>query len=349
MFIDRAKITVRSGKGGDGHVGFRREKYVPKGGPDGGNGGRGGSVYLRADVHLTTLEKFRYQPLYRAPDGEAGGRQRRTGADGADLVVNCPPGTQVYKLPEEVLLADLDEAGEQVLLAAGGRGGLGNSNFATPTRQTPRFATPGRPGEVLELRLELKVLADVGLAGMPNAGKSSLLARLSNARPRVAAYPFTTLSPHLGVVTIDRDRGFVMADVPGLIDGAGEGAGLGHDFLRHLERTRVIVVVVDAAATEGREPLEDYRTVRRELRAFSPELDERVGLVCANKTELPDSEECVARLRAELELPVIAVSAATGAGCDELKKQLARLLGADGLWHEDAPAADDAFDPLAGD
>lgn len=348
MFIDRAIITVKSGKGGDGVVNFRREKYVPRGGPDGGDGGNGGSVFLRATRHLNTLERFRYQPRYAAEDGKPGEKQKRTGASGDDLYIDCPVGTLVYLQPEDELLADLDEHGAVVPIARGGRGGRGNHNFATPTRRAPRFATPGRSGETLRLRLELKLLADVGLAGMPNAGKSSLIARLSNARPAVDSYPFTTLTPHLGVVTVDRERQFVMADVPGLIEGAVDGAGLGHDFLRHLERARLLAVVIDTAGTEGRDPLDDYRTIRAELSAHDPELDESVTLVVANKCDLPAAREKLDELRQAVELPVVAVSAATGEGCEELVNRLAALLAADGLWEDiDEPDVDEPYDPLA--
>jgi GTP-binding protein len=349
MFVDRAKIFVKSGSGGDGTVSFRREKYVPRGGPDGGDGGRGGSVYLEGTHGQNTLLGFRYRPRYVAPDGRPGGGRKRTGASGEDLIVYCPVGTQARRLPGMVLVADLDEDGRRVLVARGGRGGRGNVHFATPTRRTPRKATPGEPGEEFELQLELKLIADVGLAGMPNAGKSSILARLTNARPEVAAYPFTTLTPHLGVVELDRERAFVLADIPGLISGAGEGAGLGHDFLRHVERTRLVAVVVDAAGTEGRDPIEDYGVVLAELEAYSPALAKKVSLVIANKTDLPDAGKNLKRLRERLTGPVLPLSTVAGTGCTELVAHLARALEAEGLWvrKDGGDDEDRAYDPLA--
>jgi GTP-binding protein len=347
MFIDRARIYVSSGSGGDGVVSFRREKYVPRGGPDGGDGGRGGSVYLAGTYGLNTLVAFRYRPRYVAPDGRPGAKQKKTGASGEDLVVLCPVGTQAFRLPENVLVADLDGDGKRVLIARGGRGGRGNVHFATPTRRAPRIATPGSPGEAFELQLELKLIADVGLAGMPNAGKSSILARLTNARPEVAAYPFTTLEPHLGVVELDTERAFVMADIPGLIAGASAGAGLGHDFLRHIERTRLVAVVVDAAASEDRDPVEDFTVVIAELKAHSPELAAKVALVIANKIDLPGASVHVHRLMAASGLPVVPLSASSGAGCDELVAGLARELEELGLWTADLPPPDEPFDPLA--
>ncbi len=348
MFIDRAKIYVSSGAGGDGVVSFRREKYVPRGGPDGGDGGRGGSVFLTGTYGLNTLVGFRYRPRYLAPDGKPGAKQRKSGASGGDLVVLCPVGTQAYRLPEKVLVADLDEDGKRVLVARGGRGGKGNVHFATSTRQAPRISTPGTPGEGFELQLELKLIADVGLAGMPNAGKSSILARLTHARPEIAAYPFTTLEPHLGVVELDRERAFVLADIPGLIAGASEGVGLGHDFLRHIERTRMVAVVVDTAGSEGRDPVEDFAVVLAELKAHSPELAAKVALVIANKIDLPGATVQVHRLREATGLPVLPLSAVSGAGCEDLLVLLARELEVRGLWTVGLPASNgDSFDPLA--
>jgi GTP-binding protein len=348
MFIDRAKIYVCSGSGGDGVVSFRREKFVPRGGPDGGDGGRGGSVYLAGTYGLNTLVGFRYRPRYIARDGKPGAKQRRTGASGEDLVVFCPVGTQAYRLPEKVLAADLDEDGKRVLIAQGGHGGKGNVHFATSTRQAPRIATPGGSGEGFELQLELRLIADVGLAGMPNAGKSSILSRLTNARPEVAAYPFTTLGPHLGVVELDRERAFVMADIPGLIAGASGGAGLGHDFLRHIERTRLVAVVVDAAGSEGRDPVGDFAVVLGELKTHSPALVAKVALVIANKIDLPDATAHVHRLREAAGLPVLPLSAVSGAGCDDLVSFLTRELETRGLWTVGLPTSDDEpFDPCA--
>lgn len=339
---------MKSGSGGDGVVSFRREKFVPRGGPDGGDGGRGGSVYLEGTYGMNTLIGFRYQPRYIAPDGRPGAKRKKTGASGRDLVVYCPVGTQAYRLTDEVLVADLDVDGKRVLITKGGRGGRGNARFATPTRRAPRIATPGTAGEEFELQLELRLIADVGLAGMPNAGKSSILSRLTNARPEIAAYPFTTLSPHLGVVGIDRERAFVLADIPGLIEGASEGVGLGHDFLRHIERTRVVAVVVDAAGTEGRDPVEDYRIVVGELDAHSPELAEKVTLVIANKIDLPEAGTNLERLREKLEKTVLSISAVEGAGCRELVVHLTRELEKRGLWiaPDRGTEKDQTYDPL---
>jgi len=350
MFVDRAKIMIKSGKGGDGIVSFRREKYVPRGGPDGGDGGRGGSVFLCADKALNTLTSFRYSPRYIGPDGKDGTKQRCSGAAGEDLIIRCPVGTIAHRLPDSTLVADLDEHGKRLLIAQGGRGGKGNQHYATPSRQAPRICTPGTLGESFELQLELKLIADIGLAGMPNAGKSSLLARLSNAHPEIANYPFTTLKPHLGVVEIDRERAFVMADLPGLIEGASDGVGLGHDFLRHLERTRVIAIVLDAAGTEGRDPLDDYRIIAAELADYSPQMSERVGLIIANKNDLPLSFDADA-LQEETGLPVLTISAATGEGIDKLLKLFVKLLADKGLWNEtstdDRKKAAETFNPLA--
>lgn len=324
MFYDRAKIYVKAGNGGNGAISFRREKYVPKGGPDGGDGGRGGNVYLRVDPQVNTLLAFSYQQHFRAESGEPGRGKKQSGRDGADLVIDVPPGTVVYDDETGELLGDLVEPGETLLVARGGLGGRGNQHFATPTRQAPRLAEKGEPGEERWLRLELKLLADVGLVGLPNAGKSTLLAASSAARPKIADYPFTTLEPVLGVVTIPgRDGGsFVMADIPGLIAGAAQGAGLGHEFLRHVERTRLLVHVLDGSGgLEGRDPLADFHTINEELAAYSAELAGKPQVVAINKLDLPEAQANLPRLRGALErlgYTVFPISAATGEGVGEL-------------------------------
>lgn len=320
MFVDTARIFVKAGDGGDGCVSFRREKYVPFGGPDGGDGGKGGDVVLVADPALHSLMDFRYRRHFRAERGQHGQGANRHGAAGADLRLPVPPGTVVRDAETGVVLGDLAHAGQEVVVARGGRGGRGNARFKGPTRQAPRHAEAGKPGEERWLELELKLLADVGLVGFPNAGKSTLLARLTAARPKVGAYPFTTLVPNLGVAEYQGDS-FVVADIPGLIAGAHRGAGLGHEFLRHVERTRVLVHVVDAAGTEGRDPVEDYRTVNRELELHDPDLLRRPQVVAANKVDLPDAEAHLPRLReaaAAAGHRVYPVSAVTGAGLNDL-------------------------------
>ncbi|HIS69924.1 MAG TPA: GTPase ObgE [Candidatus Gallacutalibacter stercoravium] len=289
MFIDVAKITVRAGNGGDGAVAFRREKYVAAGGPEGGDGGRGGNVAFQADDNLSTLADFRYKRKYAAANGENGGSRRCFGKSGEDLIIRVPRGTLVKDAQTGRLLADISQDEPQVI-AHGGRGGWGNSHFATPTRQAPRFAKPGMPGESLELQLELKLLADVGLIGFPNVGKSTLVSVVSEAKPVIANYHFTTLSPVLGVVRMGEGSSFVMADIPGLIEGAGEGAGLGHQFLRHVERCRLLVHIVDVSGSEGRDPKEDFEIINRELQKFNPDLAQRPMLVAGNKCDLTDDE-----------------------------------------------------------
>lgn len=329
MFVDEAEVFVQAGSGGDGSVSFRREKYVPRGGPDGGDGGRGGDVVFVVDPNLTTLADLRYKRHYKAERGANGSGGHRQGRRGADCEVSVPPGTVVRDRDSGAVLADLTEPGQRVIVARGGRGGRGNARFATSRRQAPRMAEKGEPGEARWLKLELHLLADVGLVGWPNAGKSSLLARVSAARPKVAAYPFTTLAPHLGVVERGPGRSFVVADIPGLIEGAHRGAGLGHTFLRHIRRTRVLVYVVDAAGTEGREPSQDLETLRRELRAFEPALLDRPGLVAANKMDLPETSEHLPGLReaaARYGLEVVPVSAATGKGINQLLDRIEDLL-----------------------
>jgi Obg family GTPase CgtA len=316
MFIDKAIISVQAGNGGDGAVSFHREKYVQRGGPNGGDGGKGGSVYFRATRNSHTLQAFRYQRKYKAENGENGGKKNQTGGTGADLVIDVPPGTLVRDRETGDILLDLFDDGDKKLLLRGGRGGRGNARFATPTRQAPRFATPGQRTQPVEVQLELRTIADVGLIGMPNVGKSSILTVLTAARPKVANYHFTTLAPNLGVVQIDEDE-FVLADIPGLIEGASEGAGLGHDFLRHVERTRLLLHVLDASGLEGRDPLADFDTISEEIAAYSSQLGALPQIVVANKMDLQEAREAYPELEAQLAtrgFPVFAVSAATQEG-----------------------------------
>lgn len=322
--FDRARIFVQAGDGGDGSATFRREKYIPHGGPDGGDGGRGGHVYLLADQHLNTLLSFRERTRYKAERGGNGGTSRRHGRNGRDITVRVPPGTVVRTtIDGQPYELDLDAPGVRLLAARGGKGGLGNVHFATSTYQVPRIAELGEPGEAFELELELKILADVGLVGFPNAGKSTLLSVISAARPKIAAYPFTTLQPNLGVVGMG-DYSFVAADIPGLIEGAHRGAGLGFDFLRHVERTRLLIHVVDAAGVDGRDPLADYRQINEELRLYQPALADRPQIVALNKADLPEAQANIPRLRAAIEAPaadVLAISAATREGVDALMQR----------------------------
>ena len=338
MFVDEVEIHVRAGDGGRGCVSFRREKYVPRGGPNGGDGGRGGSVILEADEGLGTLLDFRYKRHYTARRGGHGEGSDRHGANGGDLVLRVPVGTTVRQPSAGVLLGDLIADGEQLEVARGGRGGRGNARFATSTNRAPRRADPGEAGEERTLRLELRLLADVGVVGFPNAGKSTLVARLSAARPKIADYPFTTLVPTLGLVRIDEGRSFVIADVPGLIPGAAEGKGLGLRFLRHLERTRLLVHLLDLDPATGRDPLEDWRTIQAELRAYSPELAERPQFVAANKIDLegaaPQLKRVVAMGRRR-RLPVFPLAARAGQGLAELRAAIGAAL----LTTPDARAA----------
>lgn len=324
MFIDRAEIYVRGGKGGQGCVSFRRERFVPKGGPDGGDGGKGGDVILVGDESVATLLDFTGRHHWIAENGRPGSGQNRTGRSGRDLEVRVPPGTLIYDRNTDRLLKDLNEPGMRVTIARGGRGGQGNAKFATSRRQAPRFAQPGEDPEERWLRLELKLIADVGLVGLPNAGKSTLLSRVSAARPRIADYPFTTLEPQLGIVAVSGYRRFVMADIPGLIEGAHEGHGLGDDFLRHVERTRVIVHLIDIHPLPGSpKPVEAYHVIRDELRAYSEELAAKPELIVANKIDLAPDLQAVDELRAELPgKPIRAISGVTGAGLDGLAERL---------------------------
>ena len=321
MFLDTARIHVKGGDGGHGAVSFRREKYVPAGGPDGGDGGRGGDVILEVDEGLWTLMDFKYRVHYRAENGRNGEGANRYGRQGEDLVIKVPPGTAVKDEASGEYIADLTEHGQRAVVARGGRGGRGNAQFKTPVRQAPRFAEKGEPGEERWLILELRVIADAGLVGMPNAGKSTLLSRISAARPKIAPYPFTTLTPNLGVVYIGEGQSFVAADIPGLVEGAHAGVGLGHDFLRHVERTRALIHVVDVAGLEGRDPVADFHAINEELRLFRPELAERPQLVAANKVDLEEGRRNLERFRTEVEslgYRVFPISAATGEGVDKL-------------------------------
>lgn len=327
MVVDTARIYVRGGDGGNGVVAFRREKYVPRGGPSGGDGGHGGHVYLESDPGLHTLLDFRYRQHYQAPRGKHGQGQDKRGADGADLVIRVPVGTVVWD-QDGSLVVDLTEPGQRVLVARGGRGGRGNARLANPTLRAPRLAEEGQPGEERWLGLELKLLADVGLVGLPNAGKSTLISRISAATPKVAAYPFTTLEPNLGVVKVEDTAGFTVADIPGLIAGAHQGAGLGNRFLRHLERTRVLVHVVDLAAGNGEgDVVANLETVRRELALYSSELASREKIIAANKIDLPGAEAGLRRLEAAYPREeIIPISGATGAGLDRLVHRLAEIV-----------------------
>jgi GTP-binding protein len=326
MFVDEVDIHVTAGHGGRGCLAFRREKRVPRGGPSGGDGGHGGSVFVVASPHTNTLISYRFHPEFTAERGDHGEGSNRTGRAGADLELAVPIGTLVYEKSADVdqpprLLADLSAEGQRVLVARGGRGGMGNARFATATNRAPRKVQPGEAGEEKLLRLELKLLADVGLVGFPNAGKSTLIARISAARPKIADYPFTTLTPNLGVVGLSGDRSFVVADVPGLIEGAHRGLGLGHQFLRHLERTKVLVHVVDVSSASCRNPADDLEVVRRELQLFQPELAAKPQIVAANKMDAVDEDTRVKELKKRarsLDLPFFPISAVTGAGVPAL-------------------------------
>lgn len=320
MFIDTVRLTVKAGRGGDGSISFRREKYVPAGGPDGGDGGNGGNIVLQVDERMSTLSEYRYRHKFVAENGTAGGGRRFNGKNGADLVLRVPRGTLVRESSSGEIICDMSTS-EPFVLAKGGRGGWGNKRFATPTRQAPNFARPGLPGEELEVILELKLLADVGLVGFPNAGKSTLLSVISNAKPKIANYPFTTLSPCLGVVTPSSGESFVVADIPGLIEGASQGLGLGYDFLRHIDRCRLLIHVVDAAGTEGRDPLEDFEKINLELKEYSTSLSERPQIIAANKCDVIEDRSGIDALKkraGELGWPLCEISAVTGAGVAEL-------------------------------
>lgn len=323
MFADRATIYVRSGKGGDGHVSFRREKYVPDGGPDGGDGGRGGDVIFQVDEGLNTLTDFRHIRKYQAQDGEPGGKKNCRGKNGSDIIIKVPAGTVIKEANSGKVITDMSGDNKRIVLLTGGRGGNGNQHYATPTMQAPKYAQPGQPAKELTLQLELKVIADVGLVGFPNVGKSTFLSRVTNARPKIANYHFTTLNPNLGVVDFEDGDGFVIADIPGLIEGASEGVGLGYEFLRHIERTKVIIHMVDAAGSEGRDPIADIYAINKELTAYNEEIAHRPQVIAANKTDLiyEGENEIVEKLRKEFEpqgMKVFPISAVSGKGVKEL-------------------------------
>jgi GTP-binding protein len=329
MFIDRAKIYIKAGNGGNGAVSFRREKYVPAGGPDGGDGGKGGDIIFEVDEGLRTLIDFRYRRKYVADSGDNGGSAKRTGKSGGDLLIRVPPGTVVRDAETGRILADMVEPGQRTVVAKGGKGGAGNWHFATPTRQVPSFAKPGDPGEEYTVELELKMVADVGLVGFPNAGKSTLLSMVSAARPKIANYPFTTLEPNLGVVRVDEGASFLLADIPGLIEGAHRGVGLGFDFLRHVERCRMLLHIVDVAGVDGRDPVEDFKKINEELTLYNPKLAERYQVVAANKTDLPQGQENLERFTAAVEAKgykVFPISAAANNGIKQLMQYIAAKL-----------------------
>ncbi len=333
MFADRARIFIKSGKGGDGHVSFRRELYVPNGGPDGGDGGRGGDIIFEVDEGLNTLADFRHVRKYVAESGQEGGKRRCHGADGKDLVIKVPEGTVVYDDESGKVITDMSGDNRREVILKGGRGGCGNMHYATATMQVPKYAQPGQPAKELWVRLELKVIADVGLVGFPNVGKSTLLSRVTNAKPKIANYHFTTLNPNLGVVDLGDGAGFVIADIPGLIEGASEGVGLGHEFLRHIERTKVIIHMVDAASTEGRDPVEDIHKINAELAAYDPAILTRPQVIAANKIdaiwEEEGEESPVERLKKEFEpqgIEVYPISAVSGQGLKELLYHVNEML-----------------------
>lgn len=323
MFADRAKIFVKSGKGGDGHVSFRREKYVPNGGPDGGDGGHGGSVIFEVDEGMNTLANYRHVHNYKAENGEDGGKKNCRGKNGQDIILKVPEGTVVKELESGKVITDMSGDNRRYVLLTGGRGGKGNQHYATSTMQAPKYAQPGQPAKELELLLELKVIADVGLVGFPNVGKSTFLSRVTNAKPKIANYHFTTLNPNLGVVDMPGSKGFVIADIPGLIEGASEGIGLGHEFLRHIERTKVMIHIVDAAGVEGRDPIADIYAINKELEAYNEDIANRPQVIAANKIDCiyDDDANPVDLIRAEFEpkgIKVFPISAVSGEGVKEL-------------------------------
>uniref|UniRef100_UPI003FF05260 GTPase ObgE n=1 Tax=Coprococcus sp. TaxID=2049024 RepID=UPI003FF05260 len=324
MFADRARIFIRAGKGGDGHVSFRREKYVPDGGPDGGDGGKGGDVIFVVDEGLNTLTDFRHITKYRAQDGEPGGKRNCHGANGADVVLKVPPGTVIKDSETGKVILDMADKKEPVVLLKGGRGGRGNRNYVTSTMQAPKYAQPGQPAKELIVDLELKCIADVGLVGFPSVGKSTFLARVTNARPKIAEYHFTTLTPNLGVVDLGEHNGFVIADIPGIIEGAAEGVGLGLEFLRHIERTKVIIHIVDAASVDGRDPVNDVKIINEELKKYNKDIESRPTVIAANKIDALDEigyETVIEMLKEEFEkdgVKIFPISAVSGKGISEL-------------------------------
>lgn len=331
MFADRAKIIIKSGRGGDGHVSFRREKYVPDGGPDGGDGGKGGDVIFLVDEGLNTLTDYRHRRKFAAEPGQEGGKKNCHGKNGADLILKVPEGTVIKDAESGKVIADMSGENRRQVVLKGGRGGLGNQHFATSTMQAPKYAQPGQDAIEIEVMLELKVIADVGLVGFPNVGKSTFLSRVTNAQPKIANYHFTTLQPNLGVVDMEDGNGFVIADIPGLIEGASDGVGLGHEFLRHIERTKVIIHIVDAAGTEGRDPIADIKAIDKELEAYNPELLKKPQVIAANKIDAiyGDENEIITSLRNEFEkdgIKVYPISAVSGQGVRELLFHVRELL-----------------------
>lgn len=330
MFADRAKIIIKSGKGGDGHVSFRREKYVPNGGPDGGDGGKGGDIIFEVDEGMNTLADYRHKRKFAAQNGEEGGKRNCHGKKGEDLILKVPEGTIIREAETDKVIADMSGENRRQIVLKGGNGGLGNQHYATSTMQAPKYAKPGQEAMELEVKLELKVIADVGLVGFPNVGKSTLLSRVTNAQPKIANYHFTTMNPNLGVVDFE-DGGFVIADIPGLIEGASEGIGLGHEFLRHIERTKVMIHIVDAASVEGRDPIEDIRAINKELEAYNPKLLEKPQVIAANKIDAiyEGENEIIQKLRETFEpegIEVYPISAVSGKGVKELLYAVKKLL-----------------------
>lgn len=338
MFADSARIIIKSGKGGDGHVSFRREKYVPSGGPDGGDGGHGGNIIFQVDEGMNTLNNFRHKRKYAAENGEDGKKRNCHGKNGEDMIVKVPAGTIIREAESDKVIADMSGTNVRQVILRGGKGGLGNQNYATATMQAPKYAQPGQPGIELEVRLELKVIADVGLVGFPNVGKSTLLSRVTNAQPKIANYHFTTLNPNLGVVDLEGTSGFVIADIPGLIEGASQGVGLGHAFLKHIERTKVMIHMVDAASVEGRDPIADIYAINKELENYNPQLLEKPQVIAANKIDAiyDETESALPALKAEFEsqgIKVFPISAVSGQGLKELLYHVNELL----LSIDDAP------------
>lgn len=346
MFADRARIIIKSGKGGDGHVSFRREKFVPNGGPDGGDGGKGGDIIFEVDEGLNTLTDYRHRRKFAAQAGEEGGKKNCHGKNGVDLILKVPEGTVIKDAESGKVIADMSGDNKRQIILTGGRGGLGNQHYATSTMQAPKYAQPGGESIEIEVQLELKVIADVGLVGFPNVGKSTFLSRVTNAKPKIANYHFTTLNPNLGVVDLD-GNGFVIADIPGLIEGASEGIGLGHEFLRHIERTKVIIHMVDGASVEGRDPLEDIKAINKELEAYDPAILEKPQVIAANKMDvcMEGSEEIIEKLRKEFEpkgIEVFSISAVSGQGVKELLYHVQELLK---TCPEEVTVYEPEFDP----
>ena len=346
MFADRAQIYIKSGKGGDGHVSFRRELYVPNGGPDGGDGGSGGDIIFEVDKGLNTLYEFRHNRNYKAQPGEDGGKKNKHGKNGEDLIIKVPEGTVIREVETGKVVADMSGDNQRVTVLNGGRGGKGNQHYATPTMQAPKYAQPGQQAMELNVILELKVIADVGLVGFPNVGKSTLLSRVTNAQPKIANYHFTTLNPNLGVVDLPGGKGFVIADIPGLIEGASEGVGLGHEFLRHIERTKVIIHMVDAASVEGRDPIADIKAINAELEAYNPDLLNRPQVIAANKIDAiyGESNTIIDDIKKEFEpeIKVYPISAVSGKGLKELLYHVREMLDE----FDDAPTVfEQEYDP----